>query len=73
MKTLIFDQLDSRTFDRFKMHLTILAVVTFGLREHPNFVFVKCKIYRFYEIYFTFCSGGESVYMYVLQAARMSN
>ena len=38
MESLIFDQLDSRTSDCFKMHLIILAVVAFGLTENLNYV-----------------------------------
>ena len=43
------------------MHLKVLAVVTFGLRENPNYVLAP---------------GGEGVSMYTrktLQAARMSD
>ena len=38
MKIRIFDQLDSRTSGCFETHLIILAVVTFGLAENPNYV-----------------------------------
>ena len=49
MKSLIFDRVDSRTSECFKMHLIILAVVAFGLTETLNYVF-------------NFGSGGECVY-----------
>ena len=51
MKIRIFDQLDSRTSECFKVHLIILAVVAFGLTETLNYVF-------------NFGSGGEYILSY---------
>ena len=47
------------------MHLKFLAVVAFGLRENLNYDFVKSILH--------FAPGGQSVYIHVLHAARMSN
>ena len=58
MKTLIFDQLDSRTSGCFETHLIILAILAFGLTENLNYVFAP---------------GGSVYILCILQAGRFKH